>query len=84
MRTTVTIDADTEALLKEEVGRTGLPFKEVLNRAVRKALATSLEGPKPRVTPIFSEAFPPGLGEAGFNRLADSLDDDETLNELGR
>lgn len=84
MRTTVTIDADTEALLREEVGRSGLPFKEVLNRAIRRALATSPGGAKPRVFPLFSQPFPSEFGEAGFNRLADSLDDEETLTELGR
>jgi hypothetical protein len=31
MRTTITIDADTEALLRQEVERTGLSFKVVLN-----------------------------------------------------
>jgi hypothetical protein len=38
MRTTVTIEADTEHLLREEVHRTGQSFKKVLNLAVRRAL----------------------------------------------
>jgi hypothetical protein len=78
MRTTVTIDADTEALLKEEVMRTGLSFKEVLNRAIRRAL-----GPPPVsvvVEPIFPAPFPSDLGS--FNRLGEEWDDEATLNEL--
>ncbi|MGC9449958.1 MAG: ribbon-helix-helix protein, CopG family [Oceanipulchritudo sp.] len=39
MRTTVTIDPDTEHLLREEAARTGASFKEVLNGAIRQALA---------------------------------------------
>lgn len=78
MRTTVTIDADTAALLQEEVARTGLSFKEVLNRAIRTAL-----GPRPKqvpVRPLFPAPFPAGLGS--FNRLADEWDDEDTLREL--
>ena len=39
MRTAVTLDADTAALLKGEVARTGQSFKVVLNGAARVALA---------------------------------------------
>lgn len=72
------MDADTAALLQEEVARTGLSFKEVLNRAVRSAL-----GPRPKqaqVRPLFRAPFPAGLGS--FNRLADEWDDEDTLREL--
>lgn len=78
MRTTVTIDADTEALLRDEVARTGLSFKQVLNAAIRQSLA-----PAPAdivVEPLFPAPFPPGLGS--FNRLGDGWDDEETLREL--
>ena len=78
MRTTVTLDADTVALLQAEVARTGLSFKEVLNRALRSAL-----GPQPRqvdVEPLFRAPFPGGI--RSFNRAADEWDDDGTLQEL--
>ena len=78
MRTTVTIEPDNEALLRAEVLRSGLSFKEVLNRALRRALARNTEPVK--VEPLFSEPFPVGLGS--FNQLADSLDDERTLDEL--
>lgn len=78
MRTTVTIDPDTAALLQEEVARTGLSFKEVLNRAVRRALAPRAR--RVKLKPLFRKPFPSGL--TSFNRLADDWDDDETLREL--
>lgn len=78
MRTTVTIDSDTAALLKEEVTRTGLSFKEVLNRAVRKALAA--HPTKVELSPLFRAPFPTNLGS--FNRLADQWDDEDTIAEL--
>ncbi len=78
MRTTVTIDADTAALLQEEVSRTGLSFKEVLNRAVRRALAPRAR--RVKLEPLFRKPFPANLGS--FNRLADEWDDEETLREL--
>jgi hypothetical protein len=84
MRTTVTIDPDTEMLLKEEVRRTGRPFKEVLNLAVRRALAQTSPAGKPKVEPLFPCAFPAELEASGFNKLADALDDDETFKELHR
>lgn len=78
MRTTVTIDSDTAALLQEEVARTGLSFKEVLNRAVRKALARRAE--RIVLEPLFNGPFPSGL--TSFNRLADEWDDEDTLREM--
>jgi len=83
MRTTVTIDADTEHLLREEVRRTGLPFKQVLNQAIRRALAGAQES-QIQVEALFSEPFPDELKGINMNRLADALDDEDTLNELAR
>jgi hypothetical protein len=81
MRTTVTIDPDTEALLKEEARRTGLSFKEVLNQAIRRALGWS-EFREVKLEPLFPRAFPPSFSGAHLNRLADEIDDEETLREL--
>jgi hypothetical protein len=84
MRTTVTIDPDTENLLREEVRRTGKTFKEVLNRSIRHSLLTTPKVSQlAKITPLFSVAFPSEFSEAGFNRLADELDDEVTLRELG-
>lgn len=84
MRTTVTIDPDTENLLREEVRRTGQSFKEILNQSIRRSLlATSQESRPVSIIPLFPAAFPPEFREANFNRLADELDDETTLRELG-
>ncbi|MCB1225726.1 MAG: hypothetical protein KDK99_07960 [Verrucomicrobiales bacterium] len=81
MRTTVTIDPDTEILLKETARKTGRSFKVILNEAVRTALGQSGQR-QVKVMPLFSAPFPKNLADANFNRLADEWDDGETLHEL--
>jgi hypothetical protein len=51
MRTTVTLDDDVDAMLRAEIRRTGRPFKEVVNEALRvelegrgKAIVRRLKG----------------------------------------
>lgn len=83
MRTTVTIDADTELLLKEETTRTGKSFKVVLNESIRKALAKG-EHCAFVVEPLSSHPYPSEWEGMSFNKLADALDDEETLRELYR
>lgn len=80
MRTTVTIDADTEALLKDEAARTGQSFKAVLNQAVKRALGRRQA--EVRVEPLFSAPFPAELEQQNFNRLAAEWEDEETVKEL--
>ncbi len=80
MRTTVTIDADTEALIREEMKRSGISFKKALNQAVRQSL--SQPGEKVLIKPVFPAAFPVELGDRSFNRLAAELEDEDTLREL--
>ncbi len=84
MRTTVTIDPDTEHLLRAEVQRTGHSFKEVVNRSIRKALLAPNDAVDVRVEPIFTAPFPAEFQGLSMNRLADALDDEETLRELAR
>ncbi|OYV06721.1 MAG: hypothetical protein CFE26_04760 [Verrucomicrobiales bacterium VVV1] len=81
MRTTVTIDPDTEALLKEETARTGQSFKEVLNQSIRRGLGRGGVGTI-LLEPLFSAPFPRQLLGQNMNHLADELDDEETLLEL--
>jgi hypothetical protein len=83
MRTTVTIEADTEHLLREEVRRTGRSFKEVLNLSLRWALGGRGENVV-RVEPLFAAQFPNEFLGASMNRVADVLDDEDTLRELRR
>ena len=78
----MTIDPDTEILIREEVQRSGLSFKKVLNRAIRRALGGHQQKENITVEPLFKAPFPPELGAANFNQLADELDDEKTLAEL--
>ena len=83
MRTTVTIDADTEALLNEEMRRTGQSFKDVLNMSIRRAIGGSSQKRKRvEVSPLFPAPFPAEFEGKSFNRLVDEMDDEETLLEL--
>ena len=80
MRTTVTIDADTEALLKDEAARTGQSFKAVLNQAVKRALVRRLT--EARVESLFPAQFPAELEGQSFNRLAADWEDEDTVKEI--
>jgi hypothetical protein len=84
MRTTVTIDPDTEHLLREHAARTGNSFKEVLNQAIRSALGRQVPGQDFRVEPLFAAPFPSDIAGRSMNRLADEWDDEETIRELAR
>jgi hypothetical protein len=83
MRTTVTLDADVEALLRKEVRRSGKPFKQVLNNAVRAGL---------RHRKRRDEAFEPLTFDMGKPRvdltkaasLAADLEDEEIIGRFRR
>lgn len=83
MRTTVTIDPDTEHLLRSEILRTGQSFKQVLNQSIRRALSET-KGTPAKVDPLFSQPFPSELAGFDMNRLADELDDEDTIREMSR
>ena len=76
----MTLEADTEALIRQEAARTGSSFKEVLNQAVRRSLGP--RSGKVRVKPLFPVAFPPGLEASNFNRLSADWEDEDTLREI--
>lgn len=76
----MTIDADTEALLKEEARRTGQSFKAVLNQAVKQSLVRRTG--VVRIRPLFPAPFPSQLARQSFNRLAAEWDDEETAQKI--
>lgn len=84
MRTTLTIDDDLMARLKEEAHRRRLPFRDVVNAALRRALGGGSSARKPFVLKTYPSKLRPGFDQAGFNKLADELDDEETAAKLGR
>jgi hypothetical protein len=76
MRTTVTIDDDLAALLKERAREMGVPFKEAVNRTIRAGLGHT---PKPRrgaapKTSPHSFGFRPGVDLGKLGQLADELE----------
>src|SRR5687767_9359073 len=83
MRTTLTIDDDVAALLREEAIRQGLPFKQALNRTLRLGLRAAA-GPATR-QPFRVEPHPlelrPGFDPDKMNQLADELEDEEILRK---
>ncbi len=84
MRTTLTIDDQLSAALKELAHRSGKPFKQVVNEALRKGL-NALEHPtgKPyRLTPASLGPGRPGLNLDKALALADSLEDATIVEEL--
>lgn len=79
MRTTVTLDPDVDALIRERMRDRGLSFEQALNEAVREGLAAEVE-PEPFETPAFD------LGEARVSvvhalEVAARLEDDELLRK---
>ena len=60
MRTTLTIDDDVAALLKREMRKSGEPFKQIVNRAIRAGLTTSkAASKKPFKVKPFNLKLPP-------------------------
>ena len=76
MRTTVTLDADVVRTLKDEVHRSGRPFKVVLNQAIRHGLAPNDPRPRARYRlKAHASRLAPGVDPLRFNQLADELED---------
>jgi len=79
MRTTITLDADVEALLKQAMRTQGRSFKQVLDDALRAALAA----PAKAAAPAFRQRqFALGAPRVDLTKalaLAGELDDQATL-----
>jgi hypothetical protein len=53
MRTTVTLDNDLAEMLTREVERTGRPFQDVVNDAIRRGLVSSAASRPVIKVPVF-------------------------------
>ena len=84
MRTTLTLDPDLAQILADEASRRRLPFKRVVNEAIRRGLAagsrSDLRDPI-RLTP-HTTTLCGGIDPAGLNSLADELDEEARLKSL--
>ena len=76
MRTTITVDADVEQLLRLAMQQSGQSLKTTLNQAVRRGLAGTIVG---AVQPPFRVESQPmglraGIDPARLQELGDELD----------
>jgi predicted transcriptional regulator len=83
MRTTVTLDPDVEARLRELARERGISFKEALNSAIRAGLMAS-RGAREYRTPARSLGLRAGVNLDKALQLAAELEDAEIAHELER
>ena len=82
MRTTVTLDADVEELLRAAAERGRTSFKKVLNEAVRRGLRGSGRDPgEPFVVEAKAMGLRPGIDPAKLRDLDDHLEIREFLRK---
>ena len=81
MRTTVTLDADVERMLRDAMHRSRTSFKQALNTAIRAGLGqqTVRAASRPFVLKARPLGLRAGLDPAGFNQLADDLEVEAVL-----
>lgn len=84
VRTTLTIDPDVQKLLEQETQRTRLPFKQVVNEALRRGLTRREKKAPKLVLRVHDGRLRPGYDPAAFNALADELEDAERLVKAQR
>lgn len=82
MRTTVTLDPDTEALIKQAMRERGMTFKRAINEAIR-AGATGSVRPPPKAFPAHRMGEPL-IDVTKALRLAGELEDQELAARLAR
>lgn len=84
MRTTITLDADVAELVADAMHRDRASMKQVVNAALRSALGREIGQDELYVTEVHHAKLAPGLDLAGFNRLADELEDEAILAKIRR
>ena len=82
MRTTVTLDPDVEAKLRNAMRERGVSFKVALNDAVRSGLDHGSSEPKRYRMPTAPMGLRPGINIDKALRLAGELEDEEIIRKL--
>ncbi len=78
MRTTLTLDEDVASLLNKEVRRSGMSFKEAVNRFLRLGLTVSKRPrPEPFVISPRPLGLPPGLSYDHVAELLETLEGEQ-------
>jgi hypothetical protein len=80
VRTTVTLDPDTEQIIRRRMAERGMSFKEALNDAIRSGVRPAADRPQ------FQTATA-AMGESRVNldralQIAADLEDDELVRKL--
>jgi hypothetical protein len=79
VRTTVTLEPETEALVKKAMAERNLSFKEVVNEAIVRGLQPT---DRPRVTLPSFDMGPPLVNLDKATQLAGDLEDEEILRKM--
>ena len=84
MRTTLTLNADVAADLKRRARRSGRPFRDVVNEALRIGLRaqTAPAARRYRLPPVSLGGVTPGIDLDRALRLADALEDEAIARKL--
>lgn len=83
MRTTVTLDPDVAAKLKETARERGVSFKEALNSAVRRGFERGEPEPRSyRLPPAQRMEARPDVNLIKALQLAGELEDAETIRKM--
>ena len=83
MRTTVTLDPDVAARLKETARDRGISFKEALNSSVRRGFERGEAKAKPyKLPPPQNLEVKPGVNLVKALQLAGEMEDAETIRKL--
>jgi hypothetical protein len=82
MRTTVTLDEDVAAKLKQAARERGVSFKVVLNDAVRDGLRGTARPAQPFRVEARPMGVRPGVNLDKALRLAGELEDEEILRKM--
>ncbi|MBL8929400.1 MAG: hypothetical protein JNL54_04680 [Kineosporiaceae bacterium] len=81
MRTTVTLDPDTEHIIRQRMKERGVSFKRALNDAIREGAAG--REPTRYETPTFEMGIP-AVDVTKALRLAGELEDDALIAQIRR
>lgn len=83
MRTTVTLDPDVAAKLKQDARDRSVSFKEALNSSVRRGFERGEVKAKPyRLPPAKRLGVRPGVNLVKALQLAGELEDAETIRKM--
>ncbi len=80
MRTTVTLDPDTEQVIRTRMRERNMTFKEAVNDAIRSAASAKRTG-----SPFVTQAVALGRSVVSLDRalqLAGEIEDDELLRRM--